>query len=726
MFARSDRDSDKVVFWIAIAFLIIGVLFRWIDLGVRPLHHDESIHVMFGRYFFDWPNDNYYKYNPEYHGPLLYNLLRFVYDTLGDFEWSARALIAVFGTSILALPFLLRRYLGDYVFLVLVAFMSFSPTMIYWSRFVREDIFVIAGMAMMLYGVLKANPNLKSFWVLLGVVFQYTSKENSYVTMAMFWFYFAAEWTAKRILDKNKEPLPLSFLAPIPFALVMLFHIGMVKEGTAYVVQNRIYMDLAAALGGVFLLIDCLRNNWKQNLSDQSSLVVKLFAHIATYRIQFFVSFAFAAFLFCYLFSAGFRYSDGIIDGLYYKGITYWLEKHNIERIKGPFLFHFYQLAWYEVLFILLAIYQAVYFYRKSNSFIKFSALAAVVVAIAIGLFNKPATDQAWLEPSFALWKKFKAKDWFDIVGIVILVVHPILLTLSHWLRREWNLAVFAYLFSAGFFTYSYLGEKVPWLSSYPLIAGWMYLAAYFQSEFDKDNLSNLFNKISLGRFVGFFGWVILILGITFVVEDIARYSMLFPGRAFELSFVINNHQLLLIIGLIAIALDYVDRKAQLFVHTNAAVVCLVICSIFMMRMAYLANFEHKFRELGYITQVHTTYQTVQIANKIRSEILNAPDGMKPSVLVTGDGVWPLTWYFRDLPTYKFSATPEEKVNFKYIFQDEKDVIPSGFKQAKLALRGWWVPEFSQMTFRRFLAMSFNLRTWGGNGFSNVTYLEKE
>jgi hypothetical protein len=36
------------------------------------------------------------------------------------------------------------------------------------------------------------------------------------------------------------------------------------------------------------------------------------------------------------------------------------------------------------------------------------------------------------------------------------------------------------------------------------------------------------------------------------------------------------------------------------------------------------------------------------------------------------------------------------------------------------------VPEFSQMTLRRFLAMSFNLRTWGGNGFSNVTYLEKE
>ena len=78
--------------WVFFAFvLILGLILRWTCLDYLPLHHDESIHAMFGRYFFDWPDFNYYKYDPEYHGPTLYMLLRVVYVILGSTDFAARA-----------------------------------------------------------------------------------------------------------------------------------------------------------------------------------------------------------------------------------------------------------------------------------------------------------------------------------------------------------------------------------------------------------------------------------------------------------------------------------------------------------------------------------------------------------------------------------------------------------------------------------------------------------
>jgi uncharacterized protein (TIGR03663 family) len=718
-------DKRDSFFWFALLIAFIGVILRFTLLDLRPLHHDESIHVMFGRYFFDWPNQNFYKYNPEYHGPLLYNALRFVYDTFGDYEWSARGLMATLGVFLLTLPFLLRKYLHDAVFITLVCFLSLSPTLIYWARFVREDMFVLAGMGMMLYGVLGAKPSTKSLWVLLGIVFQYASKENSYVTMAMFWGYFVSEWIAKKVIDKKSEPFPLSLLAPLPFAFVILMKFGIQNEGTALVVKNRYFMDFAAAIGGLLLAVDCFRNSWKKYSDETSSLVVKLFSHIANYRVQFLSSFVVAAFLFIYLFSAGFRYPEGIVDGLYYKGITYWIEKHNIERIKGPFLFHFYQLSWYEFTFMLLAIIQAIYFYKKSFSFIKWSSIVIFLVAIAAFVIGKPAVDQPWVEPSFYLWKKFKAKDFFDVAGVIILLFHPMLVTLQHWLRKEWNLAFWGYFFAATFFTYCYLGEKVPWLSTYPLVGGLIYLSVYFNQEIKNGNLLALFQSVRFGKIIGLIGWTLLIVALVFIVEDIARFKTIYSDSSFSLKTILDTHQILLILGLLFLFTDYIDSKFELLCKVNFFTTVLVLASLFMLRASYLTNFEFKYRELGYISQVHTTQATLQLANKIRNEILTAPEGLKPSVLVVGDGVWPLTWYFRDLPTYKFSATDSEKQGFDYIFQDEKEAVPAGFNSSKLPLRGWWVPDFSQMTFRRFLVNSLTLRPWGGNGFSNITFAQK-
>ncbi|RIL03107.1 MAG: hypothetical protein DCC75_13015, partial [Proteobacteria bacterium] len=40
-------------------FFIVGLAMRWVYLDERPMHHDESLHAMFGKYFFDWPDHHF-------------------------------------------------------------------------------------------------------------------------------------------------------------------------------------------------------------------------------------------------------------------------------------------------------------------------------------------------------------------------------------------------------------------------------------------------------------------------------------------------------------------------------------------------------------------------------------------------------------------------------------------------------------------------------------------
>jgi hypothetical protein len=39
--------------------IVVGLILRWTLLDMRPYHHDESLHGMYGRYFYDFPNANF-------------------------------------------------------------------------------------------------------------------------------------------------------------------------------------------------------------------------------------------------------------------------------------------------------------------------------------------------------------------------------------------------------------------------------------------------------------------------------------------------------------------------------------------------------------------------------------------------------------------------------------------------------------------------------------------
>lgn len=126
-----------------ILLVVVAVISRLYILGVRPFHHDESIHA-----FFSWKivdeGVHAYQYDPVYHGPVLYYATAAVMWLLGDSDFTARLSAALFGLGVLAVAWPLRRYLGRWGALSFLALLTLSPGFTYFTRFQRHDIYVAA------------------------------------------------------------------------------------------------------------------------------------------------------------------------------------------------------------------------------------------------------------------------------------------------------------------------------------------------------------------------------------------------------------------------------------------------------------------------------------------------------------------------------------------------------------------------------------------------------
>ncbi|HKS91860.1 MAG TPA: flippase activity-associated protein Agl23, partial [Tepidiformaceae bacterium] len=128
--------SWEVAYYIAIIAIAIGLRF-W-NLGDRALHHDESIHAQWSWSLLQAG----YHHSPIFHGPFYYHFEALVFLLFGANDYTTRISAAITGTALVMLPLLLRRRLGAAGTMAAVAFLAFSPTLVYYSRFFREDIYM--------------------------------------------------------------------------------------------------------------------------------------------------------------------------------------------------------------------------------------------------------------------------------------------------------------------------------------------------------------------------------------------------------------------------------------------------------------------------------------------------------------------------------------------------------------------------------------------------------
>ena len=126
----------EVAFYVTI--LAAAFALRFWDLGGRALHHDESIHAQWS-----WGLiQGSYHHSPIFHGPFYYHVQGLVFLILGANDYTARVSAAIFGMGVRGAPAAAAPATGAVGTMAAVALLAFSPTVVYYSRFFREDIYL--------------------------------------------------------------------------------------------------------------------------------------------------------------------------------------------------------------------------------------------------------------------------------------------------------------------------------------------------------------------------------------------------------------------------------------------------------------------------------------------------------------------------------------------------------------------------------------------------------
>jgi uncharacterized protein (TIGR03663 family) len=176
-----------------VVYIVVGLLavfLRTYDLGLRPYHHDESIHA-----FFSWKilqnGLGDYKYDPVYHGPLLYYSSALMMWLFGDSDFTGRLSAAVFGLGVIAFAWPLRRYLGRWGALAFMVLVTFSPSWTYFARFVRHDIYLALCNLAAVYFAFRFGDTGRGKYLYISaaaIALAFANKEDMYLLTPLFLF----------------------------------------------------------------------------------------------------------------------------------------------------------------------------------------------------------------------------------------------------------------------------------------------------------------------------------------------------------------------------------------------------------------------------------------------------------------------------------------------------------------------------------------------------------
>lgn len=138
---------------IFLLILVIAIVVRFWQLDLKLFHHDEAIHAWFS---YELLTKGSWAYDPSYHGPFLYYVTAGMFSLFGDSDLVARLLPALFGTLLIPLIYCIYRigYLNKNQTLFAALFLAISPDMVYFSRFLRHDIFMLFFTFLLLVAIL--------------------------------------------------------------------------------------------------------------------------------------------------------------------------------------------------------------------------------------------------------------------------------------------------------------------------------------------------------------------------------------------------------------------------------------------------------------------------------------------------------------------------------------------------------------------------------------------
>lgn len=274
----TERDSR---YWpVVIVILIIAAGLRLFHLGVTTasssgwfgnpapiFQHDEAIYSIFSYNFQD------YNFDPVYHGPTLYHLIKLTYilfGAQGDYDFSARFVSVVMG--LITLWMVIgpgRRWMGSRGALWGLLVLAISPVMVTYQRRILFDAWVVVltlGSVLAFQNAISNRPGTwrwRGAWI--GLVALLTTflvtKANSFFVVAM----LISFWVLTRVRNLG----PRNWLVKLPVQLPMMAFVTLsIAAALAIRDENQHRNELALQIVG-FVCCALLWEWLRRPASDQ-------------------------------------------------------------------------------------------------------------------------------------------------------------------------------------------------------------------------------------------------------------------------------------------------------------------------------------------------------------------------------------------------------------------------------------------------------------------------
>jgi uncharacterized protein (TIGR03663 family) len=662
--------------WIGI--LTFAALTRLWDLGSRALHHDESLHTYYSWIFSEGLG---YTHHPMMHGPFLFHFNALSYLLFGASDYTSRLTAALFGVALVMLPWLLRgrACLGPWGAIATSLLILISPSMMYYSRFIRHDIFAIVGAMLLFIAVVRYLEKPASRWIILAVAsvgFVLTTHEITFVNLAIL-ASFTGALIAWRVLPVSlviaAGAVALLFVAR---RLLDIVGVGPVPEipwqepTTSQVIDYLIstvthpviVAAIAIVLGSILSIVWLLERarpvgqgwiNGTVGRADPESVAGRFAIALHDCR-AWGIGALVGGSIFVLLYTSMFSNMGGLGSGTF-GAIGYWLGQHDVQRGEQPWFYYLVLAPQYEYLAIL-------------------GSLSVTVYLIVYAVRHRREN----LEPN----RRF------------------LTLALAAW----WALAMFLVL--------SWAGEKMPWLIVHFLLP--MLILSGGGIGLVIETLRRGSTSEAVYDLKTLAAWVtplLLLLTCWFLLMNWASAGPFLEVDG-QLQRTIRNDipgswwilllPLLLTLAILLFALLRTGVRYALVSFGTAIGVFLLVLQI---NTGW--NMTHREGDvprdmLIYVQTSPDVHQTVEDLTALSHELTG---GMELSVYYSGVTQWPLNWYFRDFEQrvlfHDIHDIPDAPVIIAAsheIGEAETERLEN-YRAIEMPLR-WWIPE--DETYRRF------------------------
>ncbi|KLK89334.1 glycosyl transferase [Methanoculleus sediminis] len=258
VFAARFRERLLSFEGLFLLILLVTIALRFYSLDLKLFHHDEAIHAWFS---YRLLTEGVYMYDPMYHGPFLYYVTAGIFSLLGDSDLVGRFFPALLGTLLVPLLYPIYRlgYLDKKQAIVAALFLAVSPNMVYFSRFLRNDIFIAFFTMVLLVALLYYFERQKAQYALIAgaaIGFGMSAKENMPIIVLIFGAYLLyLVWTQKVRLPKRWiRDLALGAFVAVGIMAVLYSSFGahpeVLMDGWLRAIEHWTSMHQAQRLGG--------------------------------------------------------------------------------------------------------------------------------------------------------------------------------------------------------------------------------------------------------------------------------------------------------------------------------------------------------------------------------------------------------------------------------------------------------------------------------------------